>query len=123
MGIPWMIADGVTFAGQFWLIGNVESLRRQYDDRVESVVNQPWSRGLALSEGWWTARQSVPQRLICGNTPGNVNDRSSRHVDTCASPKAPVVESDEWDVDKIAEAFEQKHEPEDPAWVRWGVRT
>ncbi|GGU22231.1 SDR family NAD(P)-dependent oxidoreductase [Lentzea flava] len=43
------------------------------------------------------------------------------HVMGQTSPKGPVLENDEWDVDSIAEAFERQLEPEDPAWVRWGV--
>jgi NAD(P)-dependent dehydrogenase (short-subunit alcohol dehydrogenase family) len=43
------------------------------------------------------------------------------HVMGQTSPKEPVIEQAEWDVESIAEAFERQLVPEDPAWVRWGV--
>jgi NAD(P)-dependent dehydrogenase (short-subunit alcohol dehydrogenase family) len=43
------------------------------------------------------------------------------HVMGQTSPKEPVIERERWDVEDIAEAFEEKLQPEDPAWVRWGV--
>ncbi|WP_439662622.1 SDR family NAD(P)-dependent oxidoreductase [Lentzea sp. HUAS TT2] len=43
------------------------------------------------------------------------------HLMGQTSPMQPVLERETWDVDSIAEAFEQRIEPEDPAWVRWGV--
>lgn len=43
------------------------------------------------------------------------------HVMGQTSPKGPVLAHASWDVESIAEAFERQIEPEDPAWVRWGV--
>ncbi|NKE61424.1 SDR family NAD(P)-dependent oxidoreductase [Lentzea sp. PSKA42] len=42
------------------------------------------------------------------------------HVMGQTSPKEPVVERADWDVEAIAEVFERQLVPEDPAWVRWG---
>jgi hypothetical protein len=41
------------------------------------------------------------------------------HVMGQTSPKQPVVERVEWDVDAIAETFDRRLVLEDPAWVRW----
>ncbi|MFI6100896.1 SDR family NAD(P)-dependent oxidoreductase [Lentzea sp. NPDC051213] len=46
--------------------------------------------------------------------------RGRLHVMLQTSPKEPLLERDEWDLDSIAEAFERQLVPEDPAWVRWG---
>lgn len=101
--------------------------------RVNAVCPLAWTRMAAADT---KATPSGPPDTIAPLVTYLLSDRAAKitgqlirfangklHVMGQTSPKAPVIESDEWDVDKIAEAFEEALEPEDPAWVRWGVRT
>jgi NAD(P)-dependent dehydrogenase (short-subunit alcohol dehydrogenase family) len=101
--------------------------------RVNAVCPIAWTRMAAKDT---KAARSGPPETIAPLVTYLLSDRAAKvtgqlirfangalHVMGQTSPKQPVVESDEWDVDKIAEAFEERLEPEDPAWVRWGVKT
>lgn len=101
--------------------------------RVNAVCPLAWTRMAAADT---KATTSGPPETIAPLVTYLLSDRAAKitgqlirfangelHVMGQTSPKTPVVENEEWDVDKIAEAFEERLEPEDPAWVRWGVRT
>ncbi|SEQ35422.1 NAD(P)-dependent dehydrogenase, short-chain alcohol dehydrogenase family [Lentzea xinjiangensis] len=89
----------------------------------------------------WTRMAAADTTAVPGGSPESIaplvtyllSDRSAKvtgqlirfahgklHVMGQTSPKEPVIEQDGWDVEKITEAFELL-QPEDPAWVRWGV--
>ncbi|MDX8032294.1 SDR family oxidoreductase [Lentzea sp. BCCO 10_0856] len=101
--------------------------------RVNAVCPVAWTRMAAADT---KGVRSGPPETIAPLVTYLLSDRAAKvtgqlirfahgrlHVMGQTSPKHPVVESQEWDVDKIAEAFEERLEPEDPAWVRWGVKT
>ncbi|GAB2829258.1 SDR family NAD(P)-dependent oxidoreductase [Lentzea nigeriaca] len=99
--------------------------------RVNAVCPVAWTR---MSVADTRADPSGPPETIAPLVTYLLSDRAAKitgqlvrfahgalHVMGQTSPKGPVLKSDEWDVDSIAEAFERQLEPEDPAWVRWGV--
>lgn len=97
--------------------------------RVNAVCPIAWTRMAAADT---KAVQSGPPETIAPLVTYLLSDRAAKvtgqlvrfangrlHVMGQTSPKHPVVERAEWDVDAIAEAFEQRLVLEDPAWVRW----
>jgi NAD(P)-dependent dehydrogenase (short-subunit alcohol dehydrogenase family) len=99
--------------------------------RVNAVCPVAWTRMAAADS---KAVPSGPPETIAPLVTYLLSDRAAKvtgqvirfangrlRVMGQTSPKGPVVESAEWDVESIAEAFEEKLELEDPAWVRWGV--
>ncbi|HEX8870301.1 MAG TPA: SDR family oxidoreductase [Lentzea sp.] len=99
--------------------------------RVNAVCPIAWTRMAAADT---RAVPSGPPETIAPLVTYLLSDRAAKitgqlirfangrlHVMGQTSPKEPVIENDAWDVDAIAEAFEEKIQPEDPAWVRWGV--
>ncbi|RAS60434.1 NAD(P)-dependent dehydrogenase (short-subunit alcohol dehydrogenase family) [Lentzea atacamensis] len=99
--------------------------------RVNAVCPVAWTR---MSAADTKAVHSGPPETIAPLVTYLLSDRAVKvtgqlirfangrlHVMGQTSPKEPVLDSDEWDVESIAEAFERQLELEDPAWVRWGV--
>jgi NAD(P)-dependent dehydrogenase (short-subunit alcohol dehydrogenase family) len=100
--------------------------------RVNAVCPVAWTKMAAADT---MAKPSGPPETIAPLVTYLLSDRAAKvtgqlvrfangrlHVMVQTSPKEPLLERDVWDVDAIADAFEQQLEPEDPAWVRWGVR-
>ena len=98
--------------------------------RVNAVCPVAWTR---MAEADARAVPSGPPETIAPLVTYLLSDRAARitgqlvrfaggklHVMTQTSPKDPVLEREAWDVNGIAEAFEQLV-PEVPARVRWGV--
>jgi NAD(P)-dependent dehydrogenase (short-subunit alcohol dehydrogenase family) len=99
--------------------------------RVNAVCPLAWTRMAAADT---RAVRSGPPETIAPLVTYLLSDQAAKitgqlvrfangrlHVMGQTSPKAPVLDRDEWDVESIAEAFERQLEPEDPAWVRWSV--
>lgn len=102
---------------------------RERGIRVNAVCPIAWTRMAAADT---KAAPSGPPETIAPLVTYLLSDRAGKvtgqlirfangrlHVISQASPKEPVIEQDEWDVDGIAEAFERHLVPEAPAWVRW----
>jgi NAD(P)-dependent dehydrogenase (short-subunit alcohol dehydrogenase family) len=98
--------------------------------RVNAVCPVAWTRMAAADT---KAAPSGPPETIAPLVTYLLSDLSAKitgqlirfangrlHVIGQTSPKEPVIEQNEWDVETIAEAFERQLVPEDPAWVRWG---
>jgi hypothetical protein len=117
---------------RFARTGNRSSLHER-GIRVNAVCPAAWTR-MAVADT--KATTSGSPETVAPLVTYLLSDRAAKvtgqlvrfangrlHVMGQTSPKGPVVQDDEWDVDKIAEAFEERLALEDPAWVRWGVRT
>ncbi|MGW6930339.1 SDR family NAD(P)-dependent oxidoreductase [Lentzea sp. NPDC054927] len=102
--------------------------------RVNAVCPVAWTR-MSVADTKAVV-QSAPPETIAPLVTYLLSDRAAKvtgqlirfahgklHVMGQTSPKPPIIENQGWDVDKIADAFERQLEPEDPAWVRWGVKT
>ena len=96
--------------------------------RVNAICPIAWTRMAAADT---KAAPSGPPETIAPLVTYLLSDRAAKttgqlirfangrlHVMSQTSPKQPVIEQTDWDVDSIAQAFEQLV-PEEPAWVRW----
>ncbi|GLY48016.1 SDR family oxidoreductase [Lentzea sp. NBRC 102530] len=99
--------------------------------RVNAVCPVAWTQMAAADP---KAVPSGPPETIAPLVTYLLSDRAAKvtgqlirfahgrlHVMGQTSPLDPVLEREVWDVDDIADAFEERIEQEDPAWVRWGV--
>jgi NAD(P)-dependent dehydrogenase (short-subunit alcohol dehydrogenase family) len=99
--------------------------------RVNAVCPVAWTK---MSAADTKATPSAPPETIAPLVTYLLSDLAAKvtgqlirfangrlHVMLQTSPKEPLLEREAWDLDAIAEAFDQQLVSEDPAWVRWGV--